>query len=46
MITWTKRLILTASFMALITTNILTLTSTAFNAAASGLHFPQYCGHF
>jgi hypothetical protein len=37
MITWTKRLILTASFLALITTNILTLTSTAFNAAVSGL---------
>jgi len=37
MITWTKRLILTASFLALITTNILTLTSTAFNAAVSSL---------
>jgi hypothetical protein len=37
MITWTKRLILTASFLALITTNVLTLTSTAFNAAVSGL---------
>jgi hypothetical protein len=37
MITWTKRLILTASFLALIITNILTLTSTAFNAAVSGL---------
>jgi hypothetical protein len=37
MITWTKRLIITASFLALITTNILTLTSTAFNAAISGL---------
>jgi hypothetical protein len=37
MITWTKRLLLTASFLALITTNILTLTSTAFNAAVSGL---------
>lgn len=36
MITWTKRLLLTASFLALITTNILTLTSTAFNAALSG----------
>lgn len=36
MITWTKRLILVASFLALITTNILTLTSTAFNAALSG----------
>ena len=35
--TWTKRLILTASFLALISTNILTLTSTAFNAAVSGL---------
>jgi hypothetical protein len=37
MLTWTKRLLLTASFLALITTNILTLTSTAFNAALSGL---------
>jgi hypothetical protein len=37
MLTWTKRLLLTASFLALITTNILTLTSTAFNAAISGL---------
>ena len=37
MITWTKRLILTASFLALIATNILTLTNTAFNTAVSGL---------
>ena len=37
MITWTKRLLLTASFLVLITTNILTLTNTAFNAAVSGL---------
>jgi hypothetical protein len=37
MITWSKRLLLTASFLALITTNILTLTNTAFNAALSGL---------
>jgi hypothetical protein len=37
MLTWTKRLLLTASFLALITTNILTLTSTVFNAAVSGL---------
>jgi hypothetical protein len=37
MITWTKRPLLTASFLALITTNVLTLTSTAFNAALSGL---------
>jgi hypothetical protein len=37
MIACTKRLILTASFLALITTNILTLTSTAFSAALSGL---------
>jgi len=37
MITWIKRLLLTASFLALIATNILTLTSTAFNAALSGL---------
>lgn len=37
MITWTKRLLLTAAFLALIATNVLTLTSTAFNAALSGL---------
>ena len=37
MITWTKRLLLTASFLALITTYVLTLTHTAFNAAVSGL---------
>jgi hypothetical protein len=37
MITWTKRLILTASFLALIATNILTLSHSAFNAALSGL---------
>ena len=36
-LTWTKRLILTVSFLALIATNILTLTHTAFNAAVSGL---------
>jgi len=35
--TWTKRLILTASFLALIATNILTLTHSAFNAVVSGL---------
>jgi hypothetical protein len=35
--TWTKRLILTASFLALIATNALTLTNTAFNTALSGL---------
>ena len=37
MITWTKRLVLTASFMALITTNILAFTNAAFNTAVSGL---------
>ena len=31
--TWTKRLVLTLSFLALIATNVLTLASTAFNAA-------------
>jgi len=36
MITWIKRLLLTFSFLALIITNILTLTSAAFNAAISG----------
>jgi hypothetical protein len=35
--TWTKRLILTVSFLALIAINLLTLTHTAFNAAVSGL---------
>ena len=37
MITWTKRLILTLSFLALIATNVLTLTNTVINAALSGL---------
>ena len=37
MITWTKRLLLTAGFLALVITNVLTLTHTAFNAALSGL---------
>ena len=37
MIAWTKRLLLTACFLGLITTNILAFTSTAFNAAVSGL---------
>lgn len=37
MFTWTKRLLLTVSFLALITANILTLTSAAFNTAVSGL---------
>jgi hypothetical protein len=36
-ITWTKRLILTLTFLALIATNILTLTSTAFSTALSGM---------
>jgi hypothetical protein len=36
-ITWIKRLVLTLSFLALIATNVLTLTSTVFNAALSGL---------
>ena len=36
-LTWPKRLMLTASFLPLIATNILTLTSAAFNAAVSGL---------
>jgi hypothetical protein len=35
--TWTKRLVLTLSFLALIATNVLTLTSAAFNAALSGM---------
>ena len=37
MIIWTKRLLLTASFLVLITSNMLILTNTAFNAALSGL---------
>jgi len=37
MIIWTKRLLLTASFLVLITSNMLILTNTAFNAAVSGL---------
>ena len=37
MITGINRPLLTLTFLALITTNILTLTSTAFNAALSGL---------
>ena len=37
MIIWIKRLIITATFLALIATNILTLTHTAFNTALSGL---------
>lgn len=37
MLNWTKRLAVTASFLALITTNILAFTSTAFNTAVSGL---------
>ena len=37
MISWTKRLFITTSFLALIAANILTLTNSAFNAAVSGL---------
>ncbi len=37
MIILIKRLLLTATFLALIATNVLTLTNTAFNAALSGL---------
>lgn len=37
MIIQTKRLLLSLTFLALIATNILTLTHTAFNAAISGL---------
>jgi len=36
MMNWTKRLIFTTSFLALITSNVLTLTHTAFNTALSG----------
>ena len=37
MITWAKRLLISASLLALIATNLLTLTNSAFNAAVSGL---------
>ena len=36
MVTWTKRLLLTCTILGLLATNVLTLTSTAFNAALSG----------
>lgn len=36
MITWTKRLLLTCTILGLLATNVLTLTSIAFNAALSG----------
>ena len=36
MITWIKRLLLTCTLLGLLATNVLTLTSTAFNAAVSG----------
>jgi hypothetical protein len=36
-ITWTKRLLLILTLLALVATNILTLTHTAFNAALSSL---------
>ncbi len=37
MLTWTRRLLLTGVFLSLIATNVLTLTSVAFNAALSGM---------
>ena len=37
MVTWIKRLVLTCTILGLLTTNILTLTNAAFNAALSGL---------
>ena len=36
MITWTRRLLLTFTILGLLATNVLTLTSAAFNAALSG----------
>jgi hypothetical protein len=36
MTAWTKRLLLTCIILGLLATNVLTLTSTAFNAAISG----------
>jgi hypothetical protein len=38
MITWTKRLLLTCTILGLLATNVLTLTSTAFNAVLSGFY--------
>lgn len=37
MLIWTKRLLLSLGFVSLVTTNVLTLTSVAFNAALSSL---------
>lgn len=37
MLIWIKRLFLTATFLVLVASNLLTLTSTTFNAAMSGL---------
>lgn len=37
MLAWIKRILLTAGFLALLATNMLTLTSVAFNAAVSGV---------
>jgi hypothetical protein len=37
MITWTKRLLLTCTILGLLATNVLTLTSAAFNTALSGI---------
>ena len=36
MITWIKRLLITCTLLGLLASNVLTLTSTAFNAAVSG----------
>ena len=36
MITWIKRLLLTCTILGLLASNVLTLTSAAFNAAVSG----------
>ena len=37
MFTWTRRLLMAGAFLILLTTNLLTLTSVAFNAAVSGM---------
>lgn len=37
MITWIKRLLLTGTILGLLAINVLTLTSSAFNAALSGI---------
>ena len=42
MITWSKRLLLTCTILGLLASNVLTVTSTAFNTALSGLMGTAY----